>query len=256
MKKIFSKMVMFSIVSFLPAMASANYLYGPYASANCEMFSTTFSGTFAKECLVRQVEYKLTLTPINSTSAPLNYTGMIPVTTTEVNQWGQPIFSNFTYNGQWNQLLCGDFQMSGTVQIICPINSTTIPVVTSNPALALPQATISCPCTVYDFDPRTPGYWKNHPEAWPVESLMIGNVVYSQAQLLAILDQPIRKDPTIILIKHLVAAKLNQLSGADASSVQQSIKAADTCLTLNTCSKDEIISIKDALDYFNNLDVL
>ncbi len=34
------------------------------------------------------------------------------------------------------------------------------------------------------------GYWKNHPDQWPVTELQLGNVTYTQQQLLDILHQP------------------------------------------------------------------
>src|SRR5262249_11815529 len=38
--------------------------------------------------------------------------------------------------------------------------------------------------------PLTQGYWKNHPNAWPVNSLMLGSQSYTKAELLAILNTP------------------------------------------------------------------
>jgi cysteine-rich repeat protein len=60
----------------------------------------------------------------------------------------------------------------------------------------------------------TQGYWKNHEEAWPVDSLALGNVIYSKAALLAILDQPVQGNGLISLSHQLIAAKLNLASGA------------------------------------------
>ena len=36
------------------------------------------------------------------------------------------------------------------------------------------------------------GYWKNHPDQWPVTELQLGNVTYDQQQLLDILHQPVQ----------------------------------------------------------------
>src|SRR5207247_1236609 len=36
------------------------------------------------------------------------------------------------------------------------------------------------------------GYWKNHPEAWPVTELQLGNVTYTQDQWLSILHEAVR----------------------------------------------------------------
>jgi hypothetical protein len=75
----------------------------------------------------------------------------------------------------------------------------------------------------------TPGYWKNHPEAWPVDSLVIGGVSYSKAQVLAIMDQP-DGDKTYTLFRALVAARLNLLAGAESSCVAGTISLADAWL--------------------------
>src|SRR6266542_1546454 len=36
----------------------------------------------------------------------------------------------------------------------------------------------------------TQGYWRTHPDAWPVTSLTLGTVTYQAAELMAILDNP------------------------------------------------------------------
>jgi hypothetical protein len=73
----------------------------------------------------------------------------------------------------------------------------------------------------------TQGYWKNHPGAWPVTSLPLGNVVYTAAELLSIFNQPAQGNGLPILAHQLIAAKLNIANGADASSINATIAAAD-----------------------------
>jgi SdrD B-like domain len=77
----------------------------------------------------------------------------------------------------------------------------------------------------------TPGYWKNHPEAWPVASITVGGVVYSQAEALAWLGS-VGKDRTSTMFSSLVSAKLNVLAGNDASCVSSTIDAADAWMSL------------------------
>ena len=72
----------------------------------------------------------------------------------------------------------------------------------------------------------TPGYWKNHPEAWPVDRITVGGVTYSKADALAWLEK-VGKDRTITMFSSLVPAKLNVLIGNDASCVSSTIAAAD-----------------------------
>jgi hypothetical protein len=72
----------------------------------------------------------------------------------------------------------------------------------------------------------TPGYWKNHPEAWPVATITVGGVTYSKADAIAWLDA-VSKDRTTTMFSSLVSAKLNVLIGNDASCVSSTIDAAD-----------------------------
>ncbi len=78
----------------------------------------------------------------------------------------------------------------------------------------------------------TQGYWKTHtnPGDWPVTSLTLGTVTYSQAQLIAILDQPVAGNGLVSLARQLIAAKLNIAAGASASGVSGTIAAADAAI--------------------------
>jgi hypothetical protein len=74
------------------------------------------------------------------------------------------------------------------------------------------------------------GYWKNHPEAWPVTELQLGNVTYTQEELLSIMHEPVRGNGLISLAHHLITAKLNVANGADPSCIQQTIADADALI--------------------------
>jgi len=72
----------------------------------------------------------------------------------------------------------------------------------------------------------TPGYWKNHPEAWPVSSVVVGGVTYTKTQAIALLDTPVSKDKTYTMFSSLVSAMLNVTIGNDSSCVAESIDRA------------------------------
>jgi len=72
----------------------------------------------------------------------------------------------------------------------------------------------------------TPGYWKNHPEAWPVASLSIGGTTYTKAQILSWLDGG-GKDKTLTMMSSLASAMLNLLVGNDSSCVATTIDGAN-----------------------------
>jgi hypothetical protein len=76
---------------------------------------------------------------------------------------------------------------------------------------------------------RGQGYWKNHPSAWPVTELQLGNVTYTQQQLLDILHQPVRGNGLLILAHQLIAALLN-IANADPSCIQTTIDEANALI--------------------------
>jgi hypothetical protein len=102
---------------------------------------------------------------------------------------------------------------------------------------ATPSATPTVTPSVTPTPTATPagcvfgfGYWKNHPEAWPVTELQLGNVTYTQDQLLSIMHEPVRGNGLVSLAHHLITAKLNVANGADPSCIQQTIADADALI--------------------------
>jgi hypothetical protein len=93
--------------------------------------------------------------------------------------------------------------------------------------------TITCttiPCVVGTSCTYSQGYWRNHPDAWPVTSLTLGTVTYQAAELMAILDNPAQGNGLVILVHQLIATKLNIANGADPSAVDQTVTDADNMI--------------------------
>jgi hypothetical protein len=98
--------------------------------------------------------------------------------------------------------------------------------------------TLECTGTGEGGCTYTQGYWKTHgpiptgnnSNEWPVTSLTLGNVSYTDLELQAIFDTPAGGNGLISLAHQLIAAKLNVASGADATSIQATIDAADTLI--------------------------
>jgi hypothetical protein len=76
----------------------------------------------------------------------------------------------------------------------------------------------------------TPGYWKNHPEAWPVQTITVGTTTYTKDQAIALLDQ-VGKDKTLTIFSSLVSAMLNVKIGNDSSCVGSTIDDAQAWMT-------------------------
>ncbi len=158
--------------------------------------------------------------------------------------------ADFVFFGEWGMELCGDYTMTIVFTIYGPWGTYTDSCTESFPCECGPPPT----CTY------TPGYWKNHIEAWPVEGLTVGCVYYTNAELLDIFDWPTEGDMTVILFHHLVAAKLNVLTGSD-DYINDSIMAGDDFLCINLLGsspegnlKDDAEAIKDELCEYNELE--
>jgi len=78
--------------------------------------------------------------------------------------------------------------------------------------------------------PRSQGFWKNHLSDWPVESLKLGDETYTMREAVILMKMPTRGDASIILARHLIAAKLNIENGANPAPADEIIEAADELL--------------------------
>lgn len=110
-----------------------------------------------------------------------------------------------------------------------------------------------------DFCPRSPGFWKNHPEHWPVDYLVVGEVEHDEAGMAELLSGH-GPDAANILARQLAATKLNLLIGSPPD-ILPSVEAADALLAEHPPGSDprgtvreELLAIKDVLDAYNNLD--
>lgn len=107
-------------------------------------------------------------------------------------------------------------------------------------------------------EPRGHGYWLNHPEAWPMDSLVMGPETLAKASLLDLLALPPRGDATYMLAKQLAAAKLNVAAGCP-DAPQAAIQLADLVLDevpLGSrpvgADKESVLAVKDQLEAWNS----
>lgn len=117
------------------------------------------------------------------------------------------------------------------------------------------------------YFPHSIGYWKNHPEAWPMDKIEIGNINYTKEEALTILMGANAKDATRMLAAQLIATKLNRLSGTspyfnysnETIRIDEAIEEADSFVESYPLGSDpqgdsrkEALQIKDVLDAYNN----
>jgi hypothetical protein len=86
------------------------------------------------------------------------------------------------------------------------------------------------PITAGEDCTLTQGYWKNHPNAWPVTSLELGSVTYTKAEALDILATSVNGNGLVALAHQLIATKLNLASGSTGTAVTQAVSDADALI--------------------------
>jgi hypothetical protein len=108
-----------------------------------------------------------------------------------------------------------------------------------------------------DFCPRSPGFWKNHQEVWPVQALVLGGVEYDAAGMIALLSYN-GSDASNHLARQLVATELNLLVGSDPAILPVVAQAHEFLAGRPPGSqpsgahKEQAIALKDLLDQYNN----
>ena len=112
----------------------------------------------------------------------------------------------------------------------------------------------------------TPGYWMNHPEAWPGDVITIGGETYSKADAIQYMKMAVKKDKTFTMFPALVAAKLNVLIGNEDWCIPDTIAADEWMATYGPVGSGVKAGGKDspwregeplykALDKYNNGDL-
>ena len=107
---------------------------------------------------------------------------------------------------------------------------------TTDTCTATDQAGLSASCsftvtvTAGNKCPLGQGYWKNHTNLWAVNSLTLGSLTYTKAQLISILNTPAKGDASVILAKQLIAALLNLANGSNPVPVCNTIADANSAL--------------------------
>lgn len=96
--------------------------------------------------------------------------------------------------------------------------------------LMVVMSVMAVPAVAQECCPRSPGYWKNHPDAWPVESLTLGGVTYTKAEAIEMMKSS-DGDKRTTMFRSLAAAALNIHSGCECSCICEVANAADEWLT-------------------------
>ncbi len=191
-----------------------------------DLWVTKWTGPVGSELL----EFSAAANYAFSRAVPIVRPGNIPIfNSTLVKMCITPPDPNDPLNPGNDTLFVADF--GGFLHVVDEVTGATLASPNSN--LVTP-AGVACCDVVVGGEPRcvrTQGFWKNHPDDWPVEELTLGTVNYNQAQLLRILRRPVKGNGLVSLAKQLIAAKLNKASGAPVPQpVQDAMDGADALI--------------------------
>ena len=84
----------------------------------------------------------------------------------------------------------------------------------------------------------TIGYWKNHPEAWPIDEIEIGEITYSKEAAIEVMKtkkgkNPVKGDKTYDMFNQMVAARLNLYADNPWDCIKMTWWKADLWMTIN-----------------------
>jgi len=181
----------------------------------------------------------------------------------QTNEYGQATFLNVGPGVHWvteeqDENLAYAYFLPGMIKVVYPVEVT----IDSCQFVIVKLGNAPQPPPPPSPGTGTPGYWKNHPDAWPVEAITIGGVTYSKADAIGWLKTNNKHDKTITMFRALVAAKLNVLIGNEDSCITGTIAAADAWMAADGPVGSKVRANSDAwqtgewmyeaLDAYNN----
>ena len=249
----FIKLSLIIAVLAMPGMAFATHIVACRGDADCTGWTKEVDIQWRMQPYVSMADISYTVTLTDASGAVVktfNYNGVVHRTA--------DVDTHF-FSDVWGMELCGDY----TAHFYFYLSSEYAPD-TFDTSECEGSHSFTCDCQV-DSCNFTPGYWKNHLEAWPDAAfdsegkMSLGCASFDRTHLLAILNTPVRGDATIILAYHLIAAKLNVANGSDPS-IGGAIAEADALLCeypLRTKpsgdARDMILDVKNMLAGYNEL---
>lgn len=96
-----------------------------------------------------------------------------------------------------------------------PIGTTTVTCTATDTSENVAECAFTVTVQVSNRCPHNDRFWRQNGGAWPVNSLTLGNQVYSKSQLLPLLRATVPSDASMTLASQLVAACLNTANGSD-----------------------------------------
>ncbi len=141
------------------------------------------------------------------------------------------VYSNFLSSNDglyWDSVLLDVLIPSGATELTIQVFSRDDLISGNLPAsLEWVGGMVSVPTPPPVCGTGTPGFWKNHPNAWPVNNVIIGGKGYTRENAIRIMKTSGKGDKCFTMFDALVSAKLNVLIGNPSSCIDATITQAD-----------------------------
>jgi hypothetical protein len=111
-----------------------------------------------------------------------------------------------------------------------PIGLTTVTCTATDVANNVGVCAFNIEVRVSNICPKMDTFWRQNPGAWPVNSLTLGDQVYTKSQLMSLLHAATTTDASVTLARQLIAASLNTAQGADPRPICRQLAQANDLL--------------------------
>jgi hypothetical protein len=112
-----------------------------------------------------------------------------------------------------------------------PIGTTRVTCTATDAAGNAADCAFAVTVQVINRCPQNDGFWRQNPGAWPLNSMTLGNQVYTRTQLLPLLRATVQADASMLLARQLIAATLNTANGSDPRPICAQLAQANGVLT-------------------------
>ncbi len=202
-----------------PGAAGGTTLDGVQATADCNGWTTEVQVTYSANAFMAHLTRTVVL--LDEAGAELDRSetsGMIAVVPGET--------VTYPDSGAWSLALDGSYRLAVSVAFvdIVPDGGNTYTAETEVPFGCGVEVVQPGPVCLH---PRS--FWVRNPDAWPVTRLELGGAMLEHVELMDLLRRPPRADVRFLLIRQLIAAKLNVANGAEDSAAE-AIARADAWL--------------------------
>lgn len=196
------------VLSALPGLAVQAQSIELSANADCVAWNTVSTLIFPVGVYSATLEYSVVLTDQDGAElVRFDWAG-------PVNRFEDPVMM-LMHGGSWGMTLDSVYAASFVFRFLSEEVVEDLEVVCGEAG--------SEPCR------QSHGFWKNNPDVWPVETLVLGDLEMDKDQLIQILRRSIRGHGSLLLARQLIAAKLNVANGCD-DSINDVIAEADLFL--------------------------